>query len=177
MGKTADQVPDILPPYDRNFYVWDGTGRQYKQHDLVPDVGMAQTYAVLLVSDQDARPQFLTVQDNRITNLMAHQPIPGASVFDPRGKYLGRGGEPLAAAGSPGEVVPLVELAQRVEEETQEPTATFLEPPPERASSLEHVFWLREGVEARIALPADLTKEEADRLANFVALLPFAEPS
>jgi len=185
---SPDTVPAILSPYSKEFRVWECDGRIYKQHDLVPSVGMVSTYAVLLVSaDPEAHPRFLTVQENRITNLMAHQPIDGASVFDPMGKYLGRGGEPLEPPGRPDTPpVSMVELAKRsgvlgaVEQETLEPTRTFLEAPPEGDGEDEgvachlHRFWLREDLEVKMKLPLDLTDEEAERFAVFVTTLPLA---
>lgn len=172
---SHDEVPGILPPYDRQVSVWGGDGREYRQHELVPDVGMAKTYSVLLNAPPGTHPRFLTVMDNRITNLMAHQPVHDASVFDRWGKYLGRGGGQLELPGpSDVEPVSMVELASR-----PRPTAETIEPPstPERAERAEnhlHRFWLREDLEIKLELPVDLTDEEAERVAVFVTTLPLA---
>lgn len=182
---TSDTVPAILSPYSKEFRVWGCDGKAYKQHDLVPSVGMASTYAVLLdATETTAHRRFLTVQQNRITNLMAHQAIDGAAVFDVRGKYLGRGGGELDVTPqvSLEKAVSMVEAATRrappvsreILAETTEPTATFLEPPPEEGHvrCRLHRFWLREDLEIQIKLPLDLTDEEAERVAVFVTTLP-----
>jgi len=179
-----DEVPDILPPYDTQFKIWEGEGRNYKQHDLVPEVGRAQTYSVVLHAPREAPVRFLTVQENRITNLMAHQPVPKASVFDKWGTYLGQGGGPLDAPGphSGVEAVSMVELAMQgispaVLEEMIEPTRTFLEPPTAEVMEVDyrlHRFWLREDLEVEVKLPLDLTDEEAERFAVFVTTLPLS---
>jgi hypothetical protein len=171
-----DEVPGILPPYDRQVSVWNG-GHEYKQHDLVPDVGMAKTYSVLLNAPEGSHPRFLTVMDNRITNLMAHQPVYDASVFDRWGKYLGRGGGELELPGPSGvEPVSMVELATRprLAVVTTERALTPPEPPSEGAASRHHSFWLREDLKIKLELPVDLTDEEAERVAVFVTTLPLA---
>lgn len=38
-----------------------------------------------------------------------------------------------------------------------------------------HVFPLRPGLRAHLVLPVDLTREDAERIAGFVASLAFAE--
>ena len=112
---SYDEVPDILEPYDPQFKIWECEGKTYAQHNLVPDVGRAGTYSVVLAAPREAPVRFMTVQDNRITNLMAHQPVPDASVFDKWGKYLGQGGGPLDPPGPSAveEAVSMVELAKR----------------------------------------------------------------
>ena len=183
MGSPAT-VPAILPPYSCEFGLWGTEGKTYQQHDLVPTVGMAETYAVMLDSTQPQPHRFLTVQENRITNVMAHQPVDGRSVFDPRGRYLGRGGGELDVTPQvPLEkAVSVVEAATRrpaavsgeILAETAERVATFLEPPSENAEVPCHLhrFWLREDLEIKIKLPLDLTDEEAERVAVFVTTLP-----
>lgn len=188
---TFDVVPAILEPYDTQFSIWEGEGKEYKQHDLVPAVGMAPNYAVRLNAPPEEPPRFLTVQENRITNLMAHQPIPGASVFDQWGKYLGRGGEPLAApnqnvvnsaismveqvAKEAVSQIPAVQEAagavDRLKEATQE-LNTLVED--EDVECHRHRFWLREDLEVKVVLPLDLTDEEARRLAIFMTTLPLS---
>lgn len=180
-----DTVPGILAPYLCEFRVWGCEGKTYKQHDLVPSVGMADTYAVLLQPSGGGAARFLTVQENRITNLMAHQPIDGRSVFDARGRYLGRGGEELDLAEyvTLDNAVSMVEMASRprppvppVKAKMEEPAATFLEPPREQeGASRVHRFWLREDLEIKLELPVDLTDEEAERVAAFVTTLPLTD--
>lgn len=46
---------------------------------------------------------------------------------------------------------------------------------PARAPLIEYPFPLRPGVQARIALPEDLTEKDAKRLARFVESLAFSE--
>jgi len=102
--KTPDTVAGILDPYGNQFELWNNNGSEYEAGALVPAVGMAASYSVQLVGPPDARRTFLQVQDGRITNLMALQPLGGRSVFDPRGRYLGRGGqelEPMRMASNP----------------------------------------------------------------------------
>ena len=178
-----DEVPGILEPYSSQFQIWEREGKVYKQHELVPSVGMATTYAVWLDAPLGTSVRYLTVQENRITNLMAHQPVPEASVFDKWGKYLGRAGGPLEEPGRPAEkAVSMIELAMReapdtaIDEETQEPTASLLGPPPmpEEVECHLHRFWLREGLEVSVTLPLDLTDEEAERFAVFVTTLPLS---
>lgn len=87
-----DSVEGILPPYQNQFKLWGCTDATYKHGSLVPVVGLAKTYAVLLKSDGAASPRYLWVQENNITQLMAHQPIHDHNVFDKWGNYLGRAG-------------------------------------------------------------------------------------
>lgn len=93
--RTPDTVAGILDPYENQFELWNNNGNEYESGSPVPAVGMAASYSVQLVGPPDAKRMFLQVQDGRITNLMALQPLGGRSVFDPRGRYLGRGGQEL----------------------------------------------------------------------------------
>lgn len=172
-----DEVEGILPPYGTQFRVWDCKGDHLRQHDLVPEVGMATTYAIMLTAPHGSPARFLWVQDNRITNLMAHQPIQKSSVFDDRGRYLGQGGEPLDVddlskdAGS----VSLLEM-MRETAEVQEAKVKSAVPVEARANRevtcRTHKLWLRSEFEAEIRLPLDLSREEAKRLSTFIAALP-----
>lgn len=91
-----DTVDGILPPYSNEFSLWYKDGQLLKAGLEVLPVGMAVTYSVRLDHDGTAaREVFLQVRDGRIINTMALQPLGEKSVFDPRGRYLGRGGEPL----------------------------------------------------------------------------------
>jgi len=185
-----DEVPDILEPYSPQFKLWEGEGKSYKQHDLVPEVGKAATYSVVLHAPREAPVRFLTVQENRITNLMAHQPVPKASVFDKWGKYLGQGGGPLDPPGPSAvkEAISMVELAMRSQPVAAQELATRPEPetvaldeivelarPYEKElPTLPHRFWLREDFEVEVKLPFNLTDEEAERFAIFVTTLPLS---
>ena len=90
--RVPDTVEGVQDPYLNEFQLWGAMGRRFETGSQVPSVGMADTYAVQFVGPENAGPMFLWVQDNRITNVMALQPIGQRSVFDQRGSYLGRGG-------------------------------------------------------------------------------------
>jgi len=90
--KVPDTVEGVQDPYLNQFELWGAEGRQLTTGSEVPSVGMADTYAVQFLGPEDAKPMFLWVQENKITNIMALQPIGQRSVFDQRGTYLGRGG-------------------------------------------------------------------------------------
>jgi hypothetical protein len=182
---SSDSILGVIsPPYVGDVNVWSGEGRAYKQHDLVPSVGMSQTYSIWLDTTEDAPPRFVTVMDNRITSPMAHQPAYQASVYDRWGNYLGQGGDPLERPkkrrGAEGGV-PLTELVREAPVAEEPPTVleTEEEPPtvPEDASAPEmrrHRFWLREDLEIVVELPLDFTDEEAERVAVFVTTLPMS---
>lgn len=176
MGVHSD-VEGIPEPYDPQFKLWD-EARTYRLGDEVPEVGMASTYAVRINAPPGEPARFLTVQEGKITNLMAHQPVYGKSVFDKWGAYLGRGGEQLddPAPNPVDEALGLVEQIMPAkkppspEDEIDAALDEILNRP--SPVPLEHRFWVREGFEATLKLPADLTAEEVDRLVEFVQLLP-----
>jgi len=93
---TSDAVQGILEPYLNAFQLWGKTNKTFNTGDAVPAVGVATSYSVQLPSsDPESRSVFLQVKDGRITNVMALQPLPDSSVFDPFGRYLGTGGGEL----------------------------------------------------------------------------------
>jgi len=94
-----DVVEEVLEPYDQQFKLWGCEGVFYKTGDSVPKVGMADTYAVLLNGSSSEKSRYLWVQEGKITNVMAHQPIVSRAVFDKWGRCLGRGGEELESPG------------------------------------------------------------------------------
>jgi hypothetical protein len=181
---TYDEVEGILDPYGNQFKLWDCEMSIYKSGDAVPNVGMADTYAVWLESPPDQKTCFLWVQEGTITNLMALQPIGGKSVFDKWGKFLGVGGEKLEAP-SPGPVAevmgilsealgrPLEKAKNRVDDllEEVEKQVEDLESAP--SETIHHRFQLRTDYIVKFKLPADLTGGEAKRLATFLKTLPF----
>lgn len=188
---TYDEVEGILDPYGSQFKLWGCEMAIYKTGDAVPNVGMADTYAVWLDAPPDQKTCFLWVQEGKITNLMAHQPISGKSVFDKWGKYLGAGGEKLASPGpnavaavvgileevmgqSPAETRDRVdELLEAVDAEKDPlnlPTDDFARP-----DTIHHRFQLRTDYIVKLKLPEDLTAREAKRLATFLKSLPFEE--
>lgn len=198
MTKTPDTVVGILDPYVNRFELWGQEGRAYETGNPVPAVGMAASYSVQLAAPTDAKPVFLQVQDGRITNVMALQPLTGKSVFDGRGRYLGRGGQPLEPVSiQPPELPP--DMLTAVRQMKEGATPVEVAPPPSQEKSvtqlvdelrstteriverlppeepLTHRFHLRPDFEVKMKLPADLTKAEADRLALFVVSLPFED--
>lgn len=180
---TPDIVDVVLPPYSPRFFLWTRDGTRYAQGDQLPKVGLASTYAVRLhVEGPSSPPRFLWVQDCELTNPMAHQPITGASVFDRWGRYLGRGGEALEEPGhgpidtSRGLVerrtpsAPEGARATLLQEAYAEPEKHMLKTGP---SLLTHRFHLRPDLEIEVALPPDLTLDEALRLGDWLQVLPF----
>lgn len=201
--KTPDRVVGVQDPYINQFELWNNTGAEYSTGKPVPAVGMAASYSVQLPAPGEHRAIFLQVQEGRITNVMAHQPLSGKSVFDPRGRFLGTGGnelEPisLAAPKLPVDLITAVKQMNQpvpmpskplTHQELHEPTT----PPPaksvdtlinelkEMVDSLPdpdptvHRFHLRPDFEVRIPLPDDLTEREAERLAMFFKSLPYGD--
>ena len=200
---TPDVVTGILEPYINGFELWESTGRLYQSGDAVPAVGLATSYSIQLQAPPETRDVILQVQEGRISNVMALQPLEKRSVFDPRGRYLGTGGsklEPLSVLPLKPPVdlvtavrqmssVPEVETTVPVASEanTEELSPSVEEAPPEqtekevsqpRMTMVEHKFHLRPGFVIQLSLPDNLTKHEADRLADFFRCLPFApEPT
>lgn len=191
---SYDEVEGILDPYGSQFKLWDCEMKVLKSGDTVPNVGMADTYAVQLDTyDEAAKPCFLWVQQGKITNLMALQPIAEKAVFDKWGKCLGRGGEKLAAPG-PNPVKQAVGILNEVIEGTKEVVnqkadeiiedlaqATEklkeeLGEDYERTETITHRFQLRHDYTVKLKLPEDLTDREAERIALFVQALPFERP-
>jgi len=118
--KTPDKVAGILDPYINRFELWNNTGAEYNTGDTVPAVGMAASYSIQLPAPVESRAIFLQVQDGRITNVMAHDPLGGRSVFDPRGRFLGTGGKEL----EPIQLVapkPPVDIVTAVQQMNQRP--------------------------------------------------------
>lgn len=144
-------VLGVLAPYTARVFVWEG--EDVGSGGSVGPLGMADTYAVKLDGPSGRPDRFAWVQECVLTNVMAHQPIEGASVFDARGRYLGRGGESLAAGNSPPLPVPTGSSVPRPNEPVR------------------YVFPLRRGVLVTLSLPADLSHREAERLGAFVQLL------
>ena len=165
---TMDSIPNILPPYEQTFGLWGKQGKTFAEGDEVPAVGLAKTYAVRLASVSEAPDRFLWVQENKITALMAHQPMTDVSVFDGKGQYLGRGGQLLEAFPS--------RVQRTAERQPPTPPALVQNTPPKPPATIamvEHTFPLREGLLIKIALPQDLSAREAERLSKFLELLPF----
>lgn len=169
-----DQVEGILDPYDSQFKLWHAEGSVYQHGDIVPDVGMANTYAVRLNAPGGVPARYLTVQEGKITNLMAHQAVYEKSVFDKWGSYLGRGGGPLEESG-PGPVEEAIALVDAVSLRKTKPKPNVTKP--EVAPLLAHRFYLRSDLEIEIQLPADFDVAEAERVAAFVKTLPFGPGS
>lgn len=94
MANTV-KVEGVQDPYINHFELWEVEKEELRTGDRVPSVGMAETYAVQYAATEKASPIFLWVQDNKITNVMAMQPIGQRSVFDQKGRYLGQGGYKL----------------------------------------------------------------------------------
>lgn len=166
VASTSDVIDGIIAPYLPDLAVWGRDGTTYRQGDQVPSLGMAETYAVLLDAPDEAPARYLWVQRGKITNLMAHQPIEGSSVFDVRGRYLGRGGETLEdVAKNPedpfrGWISDIVKRAHEGNADAEGPART-------------HQFYLRPDFVVSVELPVDMTTAEARRLADFVLCLPF----
>lgn len=150
---TERTVAGILSPYGDRITVWEGVG-EVGRGMSVGEVGMAQTYAILLDAPQGEPPRFLWVQEGTLTNLMSHQAIAKHNVFDARGVYLGRGGEDLKFPQS-ATPSPLTETLRRQD-------ATFNV----------YRFPVRTGCLVEFRLPSDLTEDEAGRIASFIELLP-----
>lgn len=172
------EVEGVPEPYDRQFKLWD-EARTYRLGDEVPEVGMASTYAVRLNAPPGEHARFLTVQEGKITNLMAHQPVYGKSVFDKWGGYLGRGGDQLEEPG-PSPVETAVSLVEQIVAPKMEELKEATENLAEVAAALgtpehEHTFRLRHDLEIKLQLPTDLTPAEADRIAAFVKTLPIPD--
>jgi hypothetical protein len=163
-------VPGILSPYSGVLAVWSGIGEVERGINVGP-VGMANTYAVLLDAPPGEPDRFLWVQEQLVTNLMAHQPILANSVFDARGKYLGKGGSDLDRS-STREPLPLMSLLppprQKTRSEMPEKETTQ-----QTVGMTRSVLPVRPGIALELLLPEDLTAAEAERLANMVRLLPF----
>ena len=175
---VCSEVEGILEPYDPQFKLWD-EARTYRPGEDVPDVGMASTYAVRINAPPGEPARYLTVQEGKLTNLMAHQPVHGRSVFDKWGGFLGVAGQDQLEEPGPNHIEQamgiLEEALPKAREpaplrETREPT-TMLNPdagPP----MLAHKFHVRTDLEIEIPLPWDLTEAEAERVAAFVRTLP-----
>lgn len=143
-----DTVKGILPPYSNQLKIWECLGKEYQQHDKVPQVGLAASYSVKLCAlEEGLPPRFLTVLNGEITNTMAHQPIMDSAVFDKWGSYLGRGEElgPFDQESAPNVRSSLT-------------TKT-------------HRFWLRDDFEVSLKLPSDISDNEVAKLTSFVSLL------
>lgn len=158
-------VPGILSPYDGHISAWEKVG-EIERGGRVGSLGMASTYAILLNGPETEPDRYLWVQEELVTNLMAHQPIRDHSVFDASGRYLGRGGEaldraPMTAPLSLMEAIP-TRTSATPRESAQTPTS----------SMVDYVFPLRRGILIKISLPTDLTTSEASRLGAFLELLP-----
>jgi len=164
-----DEVEGILEPYDRQFKVWNDVGAVYQQGDEVPDVGMANTYAVRL-NAPGAPARYLTVQEGKITNLMAHQPVYGKSVFDKWGSYLGRGGEKVDEPG-PSHVQEGLSLLEMATPKRPAPAVIYPDGTP---PMITHKVHLRADLTIDLTLPVDLNDDEAERLSEIVKALPFA---
>ena len=189
---TPDVVVGILDPYINRFELWNNTGRLYNSGDPVPAVGMAASYSIQLPSPEEAARVFLQVQEGRISNVMARQALEGRSVFDPRGRYLGCGGqelEPLSLKPPkpPVDIITAVTQMNRPVAVPSQP-AEALEPPAETSTVPElieelktlpepaitaHTFHLRPNFEIEVKLPDDLTKHEVKRFALFLSSLPY----
>ena len=145
--KMPDSVAGVLAPYANQFHLWNSNGTEYKPGDVMPAVGMAVSYSVQLRIAADApektRIVFLQVQEGRLTNTMALQPLGDKSVFDPQGRYLGQGGGELEPMG-PEKTKPPVDLVTAVKQ-MNEPA-----PPPEPAC---HFL-----AQVRLSLPGRLPK-------------------
>jgi len=159
---VTDEVEGILGPYGAQLALWSRDGSIYRQGDSVPSVGMAETYAVRLDAPRETPPRYLWVQRSQITNLMAHQPIEGRSVFDARGRYLGRGGEELEDGTGAEEQVTILDMVRNTRDDVVD-----------GGPRLTHRFHLRPGLVVHVDLPVDMTVAEARRLADFVLCLPF----
>lgn len=170
---TYDTVMDIPDGYDNQFKCWGSTMEEFNKGDEVGPCGLAETYSIQLqVNDPKKPPYFLVVTENRITDPLAPDPAKGAPVFDKWGKYIGHGGEMLERPENPVETA-LATAPWTVKETprgTQEPT-----PEPENAKEMEkltHQLRLRRNFVVKIKLPADLTEQEAARLASWMEALP-----
>jgi hypothetical protein len=96
----------------------------------------------------------------------------GAGVF-----LVGRKGHPTRFVHVVS-VRELAKLARGEQEPVPVPRSSDVAPPPatpaaEHAATLTHRYNLRPDLLIELALPADLTKSEATRLAEFVRTLPF----
>ena len=190
-----DTVEGIIDPWDPAFKVWSNELTHYKSGDEVPKVGMADTYAIRINAPAGVKPMYLWVQEGKITNVMAMQPIYQKSVFNKWGKYLGQGGEELDEPGE-GPVKMAVDIVTAIKESTGTITEENVQhvvekvghsyPPPEEPSevptenpyhpgpaTLTHRFNLRPDLEIQFQLPTDLDDAEAERLSEFIRTLPF----
>jgi hypothetical protein len=168
MTGKPDEVLGILEPYSGLVSIWTRDGSGFHQGDKVPAVGRAQTYAIVLDAPVGSPRRFLWVQAGKITNLMAHQPIEGRSVFDARGRYLGSGGDVLDDPSPLTAAIPsLVELAF--------PTRVHDPATHGHGATLIHSFRLRPDFTVSVELPVNLSEKEAERLADFMLCLPFGQ--
>jgi len=173
------EVAGVPEPYDPQFKLWD-EGRTYRQGDEVPAVGVATTYAVRIGGPGGRLARYVTVQEGRITNVLAHQPVHGRSVFDKWGGYLGVGGQDLTEPSRPAVEIAAVGLVDQIVRRDVPPepadareTAGSVGDPVADPVMLSHRFWLRPHLEIEVALPADLEREEMARLQRFLETLPF----
>jgi hypothetical protein len=198
--KTPDRVAGVLDPYINRFELWNNSGAEYATGDAVPAVGMAASYSIQLPAPGNERQVFLQVQDGRITNVMALQPIGDKSVFDPRGRFLGTGGkelEPISLAlpKKPVDIITAVQQMNQPAPPTQQQVHEPTTPPPVKERPLDelidelkemvddlpepdptvHRFHLRPDFEVKIKLPDDLTEREGERLAAFLKSLPYGD--
>lgn len=165
-----DRVKGILPPYQDQFKLWECLDHEYEHGDLVPSVGMATTYAVLLKSSEPASPRYLWVQENRITNLMAHQPVPDANVFDKWGDYKGRQGVDYKPPQPAPPKTP-VSLAEQLQEadarrRANPPVKPFPELPPELEEALSTVSPVEEDEPVSWEDVAEVPNEATDDFLN-----------
>ena len=122
--------------------------------DQVPSVGLADSYSIRL-----GESRYVRVRENSLVALEESEPAGGSAIFDPSGKYLGR--------GDSGEFEPIPSKPR--------PMVEFSQPKSSSDKVREHTFWLRDGFRISLKIPTNFSKTEAERLSLFVQLLPFGD--
>ena len=176
---TYDTVMDIPDGYDNQFKCWGSTMEEFNKGDEVGPCGLAETYSIQLqVNDPKKPPYFLIITKNRITDPLAPDPVKGAPVFDKWGKYIGHGGGMLERPEHPMETARATgpwTVKAREPDEPEEPRGRVTMSVPENRKETEkftHALRLRRNFVVKIKLPADLTEQEAARLASWMEALP-----